>query len=62
MSEVLKRPGTTFVTKLTRGERVVGLCTFGPHPRAQQLYVATGRRVYMLKNKTLVPLRFEIRK
>lgn len=51
---IYKRPGMTFVTKLTRGMRVVGLCEF-----RGRLYVATGNRVYVLRGKTLKPLRFE---
>lgn len=49
-----KRPSTTtFVTKLTRGQRIVDLCEF-----RGRLYVATGNRVYVLRGKTL---RFEVR-
>lgn len=51
---VAKRPGTTFVTKVTRGQRIVGLCEF-----RNRLYVATGNRVYVLRGKTLRPVRFE---
>lgn len=54
MNGMNKRPGTTFVTKLTRGQRVVGLCGF-----RGRLYIATGNRVYVLRGSRLKPLRFE---
>lgn len=49
---IAKRPGAQFVCRIPRGEKGIALAMIG-----NQLYVATGKKVYVLRGRLLIPLK-----